>query len=92
MVGTPSVQHSPKLGGPEGDLRGKLLGHIQAPWEPMGPQELPIKDQGNPSWVHPALLLAVQRATRRHRRRRYRRLPIWDYLRVLGSQLGRKGP
>ena len=60
MVGTPVVQQNPRLGGPEGDLRGKLLGHIQAPWEPMGPQELLTEDQRIPPWVHPMLLPAVQ--------------------------------
>ena len=43
MVVTPAVQQNPELGELEGDLRGELLGHIQVPWEPMGPQELPIE-------------------------------------------------
>ena len=43
MVGTPTVQQNPELGGSEGDLREELLGHIQAPWEPMGPQELSLE-------------------------------------------------
>ena len=43
MVGTLAVQRNPELGGPEEDLCGELLGHIQAPWEPMGPQELLTK-------------------------------------------------
>ena len=38
---TPAIQRNPELGGSKGDLRGELLGHIQAPWEPMGRQELP---------------------------------------------------
>ena len=62
MVGTPAAQQNLELGGPEGDLRGELLGHIQALWEPMGPQELPIEGQRNPPWVHPMLLTTMQRA------------------------------
>ena len=40
VVGTPTVQRDLELGGSEGDLCGELLGHIQMPWEPTGPQEL----------------------------------------------------
>ena len=60
MVGAPAVQRNPELGGFEGDLCGKLPGHIQVPWEPMGPQELPPEGRLNPLRVHPMLLLAVQ--------------------------------
>ena len=63
MVGTPPVRQNPKLGGPKGDLRGKLPGHIQAPWEPVGPQELMTEGWRNPPWVHLVLLPAMQRAT-----------------------------
>ena len=45
MVGTPVIQRDLELGGSEGGLCGKLLGHVQVPWEPMGPQELPIEDR-----------------------------------------------
>ena len=53
MVETPSAQQNPKLGRPERDLRGKLIGHIHASWEPIGSQKLPTKDWRNHSWVHP---------------------------------------
>ena len=40
VVGTPSSQLNPKLGGPKRDLLGKLLGHIRVSWEPLGSQKL----------------------------------------------------
>ena len=43
VVGTPVVQRNLELGESEGDLCGELPGHIQAPWEPMGPQKLPLE-------------------------------------------------
>ena len=43
MVGALAIQRVLELGGFEGDLCGKLLGHIQAPWEPIEPQELPLE-------------------------------------------------
>ena len=45
VVGTLAVQRNLEFGRPEGDLCGELPGHIQAPWEPMGPQELPTEDR-----------------------------------------------
>ena len=45
VVGTPVVQQNLELGGPEGDLCGELPEHMQAPWEPMGPQKLTTEDR-----------------------------------------------
>ena len=76
MVGTPSAQQNLELGRPEGDLRGELPGHVRTSLEPLGSQKLSIEVWGNPSWVHPALLPAVQRAAERRRCQRHRGLPV----------------
>ena len=60
MAGAPSAQLRSELGGPEIDLLEELPGHLHAPWEPLGLEELPIEVGRDSLRVHPMLLLEVQ--------------------------------
>ena len=57
----------------------------------MGSQKLPTEVQGNFLWLHPALVLAVQRAAQHRRRRRHRSLLSRTTCESLVHKVGHKG-
>jgi hypothetical protein len=88
LAGASASRADLQLGRPGQGLRWKLPRYVRAPWELMGPPELPPAARGILARVHPTVFKASHRAAQHHRLGRHRGVPRRHHLPRPGEQTG----